>query len=188
VHYATVLAILQRLLWTGLSPIGNLPLKAVILILLEWYRCAELSCDRASTLVTADPLVTCRVLMNLAGGGVEGLDLDAFLTQANDYAETEDILARPKRWLTEIHQTHPFAVRRVSELMRWVQEGEYDRIRSGSYVRRGHEPPPSEQFKEATEHYRRRFLEIVDRVAGGVQKVAAQFSSWFRSDGDTEPD
>ena len=184
VHYATVLAILQRLLATGLSPIGRLPLQAIVLVLLEWYRCAELSCDRAATLVTADPLVTCRVLMNTAGGGVEGLDLDAFLQQATEYSETEDLLARPGRFLTEINQTHPFAVKRVGELMRWVRDGEFDRLRSGSYLRRGHEPPPSDQFREATEHYRRRFLEIVDRVAGGVQKLASQFSSWIRSDGE----
>jgi len=182
VHYATVLAILQRLVATGISPMGRLPLQALILILLEWYRCAELSCDRASTLVTGDPLVTCRVLMNLAGGGVEGLELDAFLQQAKDYTETDDLLARPKRWMTEITQTHPFAVRRVSELMRWVQEGDFDRIRSGSYLRRGQEPPPSDQFREATEHYRQRFIEIVDRVAGGMQKMSSQFLTWFRND------
>jgi len=184
VHYATVLAILQRLLQTGLSPIGRLPLQAVVLVLLEWYRCAELSCDRAATLVTDDPLVTCRLLMSVAGGGVEGLDLNAFLTQAAEYAESEDLLARPGRWMTELQRTHPFAVHRVGELMRWVQEGEFDRIRSGSYIRRGEEPPVGDNFREATEHYRQRFLEIVDRVAGGAQKLFNQFSSWLRADGD----
>ena len=184
VHYATVLLILQRLAATGLSPIGRLPLQAVLLILLEWYRCAELSGDRAATLVADDPLVTCRVLLQVAGGGVKGLDLDAFLQQAGEYNDTEDLLARPGRFLTEIHQTHPFAVRRVSELMRWVQEGELDRIRSGSYVRRGQEPLASEHLKEATEHYRRRFLEIAERVAGGIQRLASQLSSWLRDEGE----
>ncbi|MCU1490882.1 MAG: hypothetical protein JWM85_2287 [Acidimicrobiaceae bacterium] len=182
VHYATVLAIVQRLVATGLSPLGRLPLQALLLVLLEWYRCAELSCDRAATLVVGDPLVTCRVLMDMAGGGVAGLDLNAFLQQANEYAETEDLLARPGRFLTEINQTHPFAVRRVNELMRWVSEGDYDRIRAGSYLRRGQEPPPSDQFQEATEHYRRRFLEIVDRLAGGVQKLGSQVLTWLRDD------
>lgn len=184
VHYATVLLILQRLVTTGLSPIGRLPLQAVLLILLEWYRCAELSGDRAAALVAGDPLVVCRVLMQLAGGGVNGLDLDAFLQQASEYTDTDDLLARPGRFLTEIHRTHPFAVRRVSELMRWVQEGEFDRIRSGSYVRRGQEPPAGDHLRDATEHYRRRFLEIAERVAGGIQRLAGQFSSWLRDDGE----
>ena len=184
VHYATVMAILQRLAVTGLSPIGRLPIQALLLVLLEWYRCAELSCDRAATLVTGDPLVTCRVLMQTAGGGVDGLDLDAFIAQATAYAETDDLLSRPSRWLTEIGQTHPFAVRRVSELLRWVQEGEFDRIRAGSYLRRGQEPPPTDHLRDATEHYRQRFLEIVERVGGGLQRMANQFTEWLRGEGD----
>lgn len=184
VHYATVLLILQRLLSIGLSPIGRLPLQAVVLILLEWYRCAELSSDRAAALVSGDPLVVCRVLMNIAGGGVPDLSLDAFLHQAGEYVDTEDLLARPGRFLAELKETHPYAVRRVHELMRWVQEGDFDRIRSGSYVRRGQEPPPSDQLHDATEHYRQRFLEIAERVAGGVQRLASQLSGWLRNEGD----
>ncbi len=184
VHYSTVLAILQRLMASGLSPVGRLPIQAVVLVLLEWYRCAELSCDRAATLVVDDPLTVCRLLMGVAGGGVEGLNVDAFVKQATEYAETEDLLARPGRWLTEIGRTHPFGVRRVGELTRWVGEGELDRIRSGSYVRRGQEPPVTDQLRQATDHYRERFTEIVDRVAGGTQKLFKQFSSWLRMDDD----
>jgi hypothetical protein len=67
--------------------------------------------------------------------------------------------------------------------------GDFDRIRSGSYVRRGQEPPVTDQLRRATEHYRERFTEIVDRVAGGTQKLFSQFSSWLRSDSDDgEPD
>ncbi len=182
VHYATVMTIVQRLVATGLSPIGRLPLQALLLVLYEWYRCAELSCDRAATLVVDDPLIVCRLLMNTAGGGVPGLDLDAFLKQATEYAETEDLLARPGRWLTELNRTHPYTVRRVGELMRWVREGDFDRVRSGSYIRRGQEPPPGDQLRDATEHYRRRFLEIVERVSGGAQRFASQVATWLRSD------
>jgi Zn-dependent protease with chaperone function len=183
VHYATVLQILQRVLTTGLAPVARLPLQAVTLVLMEWYRCAELSCDRAATLVVEDPLITCRLLMDLAGGGVPGLDLNAFIAQAEEYAETDDLLARPGRWLTELTRTHPYTVRRVAELSRWVREGDYDRIRSGNYLRRGQEPPPSDQMRAATEHYRQRFTEIVDRVAGGMQRMAESISGWLRGNG-----
>jgi Zn-dependent protease with chaperone function len=189
VHYITVLAILQRLILTGMSPIGFLPLRAVVLVLLEWQRCAELSSDRAATLVTGDPRVTCRVLMNIAGGGASGLDLDAFMQQAADYADTEDLLARPGRFLTEITRSHPFAVRRVGELTRWVDSGEFQRIREGHYLHRGEEPPVTDHVRAAAEHYRQRFTEIIDRVAGGAQKLFNQFTSWFRNDGpDDEGD
>ena len=40
----------------------------------------------------------------------------------------------------------------------------------------------TDQFKEATAHYRRRFIEIVDRVAGGVQRLGSQFADWIRND------
>ena len=62
--------------------LAGLPLLAVRLALLEWFRAAELSCDRAATLVNRDPLVTCRTLMVLAGGiASRKLDLDAFIRQ-----------------------------------------------------------------------------------------------------------
>jgi Zn-dependent protease with chaperone function len=181
-HYLTMMIILQSLLAVGLSPLGMIPLRALLLVLLEWHRCAELSSDRGAAIVSGDPLLVCRGLMRTIGGGTKDLSLDAFIQQADEYVEHDDLLARPGRFLTEIRRTHPYAVRRVHELTRWVASGEYDRIRNGSYVRRGEEPPPSEELKAATEHYRRRFLDIVERVAGGAQRLADQFSSWVRRD------
>ncbi len=183
-HYRTMLEVIRRLLMvSGITPVAGLPLQAVYLVLLEWYRCAELSCDRAGTLVIDDPLVMCRVLMNLAGGGVKELDLDAFLQQASEFNDSDDVLTLPGRWMNEVWRTHPYTVKRVGELMRWVREGEFDRIRAGSYIRRGQEPPPSEHVKAATEHYRKRFTEVLNRVAGGVQRIADQFAEWVRPSG-----
>lgn len=189
-HYRTMLEVIRLLLMSSslVGPLAGLPLTAVYYILLEWYRCSELSCDRAGTLVVDDPLVTCRVLMGLAGGGVADLDLDAFLQQASEFTDSDDLLSLPRRWMTELNRTHPYTVKRVSELMRWVQEGEFDRIRAGSYVRRGQEPPPSEHVKAATEHYRKRFTEMLNRVAGGVQRLADQFAGWVRPSGPSGED
>ena len=67
VLYRTALIILLSLSGVGRLPIfAGLPLLGVRLALLEWYRAAELSCDRAATLVTRDPLVTCRTMLVLA--------------------------------------------------------------------------------------------------------------------------
>lgn len=185
VHYATVLTILQRLASSGLSSVGRMPIQGLLMVMSEWYRCTELSCDRAAAIAVDDPLPVCRLLMSTAGGGVKDLNLDAFLAQANEFLENTDLFARHNRWVNELGRSHPYTVRRVGELMRWVQEGEFDRIRSGNYVRRGQEPPPSEQLKAATEHYKQRFSEILDRVAGGIGKLADQMSTWIRGgDGD----
>jgi Zn-dependent protease with chaperone function len=182
-YYTSVMLIVHRMLATGLSPIGRLPLLALNMILMEWFRCAELSSDRAAAIVVGDPLLVCQGLMRTIGGGVEGLSLDAFIQQAGDYVETEDMLARPGRFLAETRRVHPYAVRRVHELTRWVSEGDYDRIRSGRYVRRGEEPPPSDEAKRATDHYRTRFVEVIERVAGGTQRLLDQFGSWLRRNG-----
>src|SRR5215204_6738075 len=69
VLYRTALLILLALSRGARLPfIAGLPLRAVMLALFEWYRAAELSSDRAATLVNRDPLITCRTLMALSGG------------------------------------------------------------------------------------------------------------------------
>ena len=118
--------------WAGCRCSPGLPLLAVKLALLEWFRAAELSCDRAATLVNRDPLVTCRTLMVIAGGTASRkLDLDAFIRQAAAYEEWEPGWDKLARVRIELGQTHAFPVKRVSELMKWVRSGEYDRIVAG---------------------------------------------------------
>jgi Zn-dependent protease with chaperone function len=183
-YYTTVLVLLSQFLRTSMpGPLVGLPVRAMYLALLEWARAAELSGDRAAALVVDDPLVVCKLLMRMAGGALDGMSLDAFIRQATEYAEEEDLFARWSRTWVEIGLTHPFAVRRVAELIRWVQEGDFDRIRSGAYVRRGQEPPPSAEFSDAVNHYRQRFTEMLERTAGGVQRLAAQFDQWLRGSG-----
>jgi Zn-dependent protease with chaperone function len=81
VLYRTALMILLSLsAFRRLPVLAGLPLVGVRLALLEWFRAAELSCDRAGTLVNRDPLVTCRTLMVLAGGATSRkLSLNAFI-------------------------------------------------------------------------------------------------------------
>jgi Zn-dependent protease with chaperone function len=182
-YYLTLLAILQRLALAPLSVVGQLPVRALLLVMLEWFRAAELSCDRAATLVAGDPMATCRALMHLAGGSLPGMDVDAFVTQAAEYGRNDDLLSMPSWFMSEIASTHPFPVRRVNELIKWVSDGEFDRIRAGSYSRRGQEPPPSEEFRAAVDHYRKRFFGIIDDVSGGVQTLTRQVSDWLRDPG-----
>src|SRR5687768_11900592 len=59
VLYRTALLILIQLGVGRMPMVAGLPLLAVKMALLEWFRAAELSADRAGTLVNRDPLVTC---------------------------------------------------------------------------------------------------------------------------------
>ena len=45
----------------------GMPFRAVRAVLLEWYRAAELSADRAAALVVRDPQIVCRLQMTLSG-------------------------------------------------------------------------------------------------------------------------
>lgn len=185
VSYMDVLSLLRQVL-NGFFPgrlLVGLPLRALYVALLEWARAAELSSDRAAAVVLGDPLAVCATLMRIARGPLEGMDLQAFLRQATEYVEEDDLFSLRARFGVELSQTHPFAVRRVKALTEWVTSGEYDRIVGGSYVRRGEEPPMSSQFEAAVDHYRTRFVAMVDRTLGGVNKLAGQIQGWLRSNG-----
>ena len=173
-YYTTAFVLVAQMLTSTMPGITGLPVMALYMALLEWSRAAELSSDRASALVMNDPLTTCRMLMRMAGGAVEGMNLDAFIAQATEYEEEDDLFARWGRAMVELTRTHPFAVRRVRDLVAWVGAGDFDRIRSGSYVRRGSEPPPSAEFEAAVTHYRERFSSMLERTTGGVQRMINQ--------------
>jgi Zn-dependent protease with chaperone function len=167
---------------------AGLPLLAVKLALLEWYRAAELSCDRAATLVNRDPLVTSRTLMVIAGGASSRkLNLDAFLRQAAEYDEWEPGWDRLSRLRIELGQTHAFPVRRVSELMKWVRSGDYDRIIKGEYIRRGDPLDVRAEAGEAVDHYAERFRSLFKEVGAGVTQAgdkmadaAEKLCDWLR--------
>ncbi|MGH9006419.1 MAG: M48 family metallopeptidase [Acidimicrobiales bacterium] len=169
-------------------PFAGVPLMALYLALLEWSRAAELTSDRASAIVTGEPLLVCRTLMRIAGGPVEGLDLDAFIRQATEYEGESDPFVRYSRFFPEITTTHPFPVRRVQELVAWVSAGELDRIRAGGYLRRGQEPPTSAEFDLAFQHYRSRFSTIIDRAGDGISTVFDRVSTWLGGNGHEEAD
>jgi Zn-dependent protease with chaperone function len=191
VMYSTALAILLTI---GVAPLSRLPffagipLLAIRLALMEWYRAAELSCDRAATLVNRSPMTTCQTLMVIAGGTASRrLSLDAFVAQAAEYEDWEPGWEKFSRFRIELLQTHPFAVRRVSELMKWVRSGEYDRIVGGEFRKRSDPVDPREEGGAAAEFYAERFRSIFREFGEGVSKAgdkaadaADKLAQWLR--------
>ncbi len=182
VLYRTALLILLLLGGAaGLPIFAGLPLIAVRLALLEWYRTAELSADRAATLVVRDPLIYCRTMMNLAGGSTsQHLNLDAFIKQAQDYDASEDKLDRGLRFFLELGANHPFPVRRVSELMKWVQGGDFDRIIRGDYPKRGDTVDPRQDFNAGYDFYSDRFQTIINEAGTSARDFGQQVNDWLR--------
>src|SRR5215210_541309 len=192
VLYRTALMILLSATGLGRMPmLAGLPLLAVRMALLEWFRAAELSCDRAATLVNRDPLVTCRTLMVLAGGiGARRLDLDAFIRQAREYEEWDSGWDKLHRLGTELTLTHAYPVRRVKEVMDWVQSGAYDRISSGDFRRRDETADARKEAGDAADYYAERFRRIMKEAAAGMDKAgdsvaeaATKVGDWLRSRG-----
>ena len=179
--YQTALVILLTITPLG-GPLLSLPMNAVRLALLEWFRASELSCDRAAALATRDPLAVCRALMAMAGGAATAeLDLNAFLRQAAEFEEPGGPLDWLNRRRLEMSITHPLAVRRVRELMDWVKGGDYDRIIGGDYLRRGEEPPVREEAASAADHYSERMKNVFRDAGDQLEKAGRQLSEWLRS-------
>jgi Zn-dependent protease with chaperone function len=176
--YRTALVILLRVSAVPAIPLPLFPLKAA---LLEWFRAAELSCDRAAALVTRDPLAVCRTLMVIAAGAeAANLNLDAFMKQAQDYRETGSSFDRFSRLAVDLNLTHPMSVQRVHELMQWVQSGDYDRIVGGTYITRDEPVRPRAEASDAVSHYAERFRETFHDLGESIGGAGEQLSEWLR--------
>src|SRR5687768_6990134 len=99
--------------------------------LLAWARRAELSCDRAALLVVQDPHVVGRTMMKLAGGTFASkIDYELFLEQGREFQKNYDEKKLDKFWADIINAglSHPFPIWRVSEIIKWVESGEYEEV------------------------------------------------------------
>ncbi len=125
------------------TPVINQAIIPITLALLEWNRKAEISSDRAGLLATQNLDAACGMLCVMAGGirgRREELSIDAFVEQSNEYRSDTGLNAY-YRMMSTLTRTHPFPVIRVAELRNWVDSGDYWKIVSGEYHRRG-EPRP----------------------------------------------
>ena len=180
VLYQTALLILLRLGTGSLPVLAGLPLLAIKLALLEWFRAAELSCDRAAALLTRDPQAVCRALMVLAAGeAAADLSLDAFIAQGMEYDEGGRGLERLTKLLQDLNITHPMPVRRVRMLLDWVRAGEYDRIVGGEYLRRGDEPPLRDEADAAGDFYGKRVADAFVQAGSSIAEVGDQLRDWL---------
>jgi Zn-dependent protease with chaperone function len=121
------------LLATGqISNLGGILAQALQNQILEWTRCAELSCDRAALLATQDPKVVVSVLMKLAGGSpsiAPKLNVDAFLEQARTYDQISNSeLGSMLKQAQTAQLTHPLPVLRAREIDQWASSPNYQSL------------------------------------------------------------
>jgi Zn-dependent protease with chaperone function len=178
-------------------PIGALGLRAVIAALLEWYRKAELTADRAGLLCGQDPAAALRQHVFLAGGtSMSDIDIPEFMQQAKEYEEVDDIRDSILKLMTVEGMSHPFAVVRAAQLQRWAASEEYRGILAGDYLRRADDQPSSsmmDDIKSAGRSYTESWSSSTDPLAKvltdvgeAVSGAAGNLWSRFGGRGDAE--
>jgi Zn-dependent protease with chaperone function len=134
VLYGTIarnIAAVIELLGQATLGIGALLGQGLIYALLEWYRAAELTSDRAALLCVQDLDAAHGTFMKLAGGTTRlaaEMDRAEFLRQIRAYEDVDrSTLNKAYKILLTASRTHPFAIQRAKELELWHAAG-YDDI------------------------------------------------------------
>jgi Zn-dependent protease with chaperone function len=111
--------------------LGALLGQGLVIALYEWYRCAELTADRAALLCVQDIEPAQETFMKLAGGTTRlahEMDREEFLRQVSEYEDVDrSTLDKAYKMLLTIYRTHPFSMQRAKSLNSWFVEG-YEEI------------------------------------------------------------
>ncbi len=185
--YRTLAIILIMFGLNNLPFLAGLALMPFQLALLEWYRKAELSSDRAGLLGIQNERAAMGTFMKMAGGDAEKdqMNLDAFMEQAAEYEVDTNAWDTILKILASALRDHPFATLRAAELQRWVARGEYQAILAGNYIRRGGEGdrPLSDDYVDAAGYYGERTRDAVNSLGGMFDRARGAFSDAFRGPG-----
>lgn len=98
----------------------------------HWSRMSEFSADRAGLLACQDTDVAVKVFMKL--GGVpprlyDKMDEKEFIEQAEEFKSFDlDYNDKQMKETLNFGQSHPWTVMRASELLNWVNSGEYEKL------------------------------------------------------------
>jgi Zn-dependent protease with chaperone function len=164
--------------WTPVSALG---LRAIIAALREWFRKAELSCDRAGLLCGQDPTAALRAQIQIAGGiDPARIDIPSFLQQAAEYESVEDIRDSFLKLKFVETESHPFAVVRAAQLQRWAASEQYRAILAGDYPRRDDDSPTSDwkdDLKSAAKSYKDSWNSSADPLTKVFSDVGEAVSS-----------
>jgi Zn-dependent protease with chaperone function len=193
-----LLRLQQTVSW---MPVGALGLRAVIAALLEWYRKAELTADRAGLLCGQDPSAALRKHVFMAGGtSMDDIDIPEFMQQAKEYEEVDDIRDSILKLLTVENMSHPFAVVRAAQLQRWAASEEYRAILAGQYQRRADDTPSSsmmddiksagrsykDSWSNSTDPLAKVLNDVGEAVSGAADKVFSRFGGRSSTPDDSD--
>lgn len=97
-----------------------------------WYRMSEFTADRAGLLCCQDKSAAVRAFMKMAGvpkTHFNDLNMETFIQQARDFKQLdEEGMNKLVKTVSIADDNHPWTVMRASELLKWINEGEYDKF------------------------------------------------------------
>ncbi|MFL5574763.1 MAG: M48 family metallopeptidase [Gemmatimonadaceae bacterium] len=182
--YTTIAIILMTFGLRNLPFLAGLALVPFQIALLEWYRKAELSADRAGLLGTQDLPASMSVFLKFAGGGAgdDEIDLEAFMAQAREYETDGNAWDTVLKVLNTAFRDHPFATVRAAELQRWVDAGDYGRIVDGQYPGRdgSQQPPLRDDYVDAADYYGQQARQAVDTLTATLGRARDAFNQAIR--------
>lgn len=113
--------------------IGGLLTAPLLSALYYWSRCSELSADRAGLLCCQNKIDVVRTIIKISGYPLKhynSIDVQSYIDQANKLRMIikKEALDNILYKLNVIFSSHPKNVIRVSELLTWIEAGEYDDI------------------------------------------------------------
>lgn len=191
--HTTYTTLAQLILNIGMSGIPGLSLITlpIRLALLEWYRKAEFSADRAGLLAAQDISVAMGMFLKFAGGvpADDETNLDEYLAQAEEYETAGNVFDAAFKLFNTVDRTHPFNTVRAAELQRWVKSGDYEAILNDVYPRRGDEERPlNRHYADAAAYYGEQTRESVRQVNETLTDVLSKtrdaFGDLFRGRSD----
>lgn len=121
------IALLVELIGQATLGIGALLGQSLVYALLEWYRAAELTCDRAALLCVQDLEPARTTFMKLAGGNsrlAKEMDREEFLRQVTAFEDIDrSALNKVYKAMLTSQRSHPFAMQRAKEVEKWFGSG-----------------------------------------------------------------
>lgn len=162
---------------SSVNPVIGQAAMPITLALLEWSRKAEISCDRAGLLSTQN-LQHAQGMHCAMAGGIRGrrdeLSVEAFVEQAEEYRSAGG-LAAYYRFMATLGRSHDFPVIRVAELANWHDDGEYQRILDGEYLKVGDPVSAREDVKAAGKNFSDKAAQVFEDTDRYVNDALTNF-------------
>ncbi|MBD2447052.1 M48 family metallopeptidase [Nostoc sp. FACHB-152] len=129
---ANVMPMLKNIVNSTTFGLGGLAAGGIEIGLYNWIIMSKFTCDRAGLLACQDINVAITALMKLGGLPSEYINPDTiadFTAQAREFSSISlDNVDQVTKIFSFMEYQLPWSVMRASELLKWVDSGEYDKL------------------------------------------------------------